>query len=111
LDILIKEIIQSDLAVTSIKGEMVFKIIKDNIEKDEVSVLNFEGIKTLTTAFLNVAIGQLYDVNTPEELRRLVKINPNVNESHLKKITLVLSNSKEKRENTKKSLQEVLNGD
>ncbi|KST85924.1 STAS-like domain-containing protein [Lactococcus lactis] len=111
-DIIIKDIIQSETAVTSIKAEKVFEVLKENINKGEVSVLDFTGTKSVTTAFLNVAIGQLYDVDSVENLSKLVRLKrTTVSDEHFRKITRVLNNSRSKREAAQKNIEEVLDGE
>jgi hypothetical protein len=112
LNVLVKEIIQSETAVTSVKAELVFEVLKTNIKNGEISVLDFTGVKSLTTAFLNIAIGQLYDLESPDKLTQMVKIRKDsVSDEHMKKIIRVLSNSKEKREVARKNIEEVLDGE
>lgn len=105
----IHDIVGSNIAVTAKSGQQVFDEIKDYVKEDEPVVLDFSGVDTLTTAFLNTSIGQLYDLKSGEELRELVKLQKNtISESHRKKIVLVLSNSKEKRDNMAHFQDEVL---
>lgn len=108
-DIKIHEIIGSNIAVTAKSGQEVFKVIKQYISDNTAVILDFTGIDTLTTAFLNTAIGQLYDLKSGNELRELVKLQKDtISESHRKKIVLVLSNSKEKRDKIAHFQNEVL---
>lgn len=72
----IKDVIGDSLAVTSVKGDKVFDILKANIENNEETTLDFEGITDLISAFSNHAIGQLYDVADAETLKELIKVNP-----------------------------------
>ncbi len=105
----IKDIIQSNSAILDETGELVFKKIKENIENDEPVILDFTGIDTMTTAFLNLAIGQLYGLKPADDLTKLVKISrSSISDSHFQKIILVLSNSKEKRKNLSDIQDEVL---
>ena len=111
-DIIIKDIIESETAVTSIKAKKVFEVLKTNIKNNEVSVLDFTGTKSVTTAFLNVAIGQLYDVDSVENLSKLVRLKRStVSDEHFRKITRVLNNSRSKREAAQKNIEEVLDGE
>ena len=68
----IAEIINNKSAILSDTGEIVFQKIKEYVEKDEPVTLDFTGIETLTTAFLNLAIGQLYDLKPTDQLTKLV---------------------------------------
>ena len=105
----IAEIINNKSAILDETGQIVFQKIKEYVEKDEPVILDFTGIEILTTAFLNIAIGQLYDLNQTNELTKLVKIKrSSVSESHFQKIGLVLSNSKEKRQELSDLQDEVM---
>lgn len=105
----ISDIINSKSAILSETGELVFQEIKKYIDQDESVTLDFTGISTLTTAFLNLAIGQLYDLKPIDVLTSLVKIKrASVSDSHFQKIALVLSNSKEKRQELADLQDEVM---
>jgi hypothetical protein len=54
------DIIGTDNAITHKFGLMVFKVIKDCIDKGYKVILSFEDLKGLTTAFLNCSIGNIY---------------------------------------------------
>jgi hypothetical protein len=58
--IVIKELINNDIAVSTDDGNIVFEKLNAHLLNDEKVVLDFEGIIIMTTAFLNVAIGKLY---------------------------------------------------
>lgn len=95
--LVIAEIINSDLAVTSETAKLVNEKILENINHNELITLDFTGIKTLTTAFLNIAIGELYNISDPETLNRLVKFDVStLTKLQFSKIKLVMENSKEK---------------
>ncbi|AER19881.1 STAS-like domain-containing protein [Streptococcus suis] len=95
----VKDIIGDTLAVTADKGERVFKILKTNIENNEQTTLDFEGITDLISAFSNTALGQLYDVADADTLNRLIKVNPDtLHPSDRRTIDRSIKNSKNKRE-------------
>ncbi|MEI4352233.1 STAS-like domain-containing protein [Streptococcus suis] len=105
----IYDIIQSHSAILSETGEIVFQKIKEYIDQDEAVTLDFTGIEILTTAFLNLAVGQLYDLKPIDTLTNLVKIKrSSISDSHFQKIALVLSNSKEKRQELSDLQDEVM---
>lgn len=107
--LVIRDIINSNSANLDEKGELVFQAIKKRIEEDQPVTLDFTGIDTLITAFLNLAIGQLYDLKPVNELTKLVKIKRStVSDSHFQKIALVLTNSKEKRQGLADLQDEVM---
>lgn len=67
--------IDGKIAVTSDDAQIIFKILKNNIEKSVVSVLDFSEIQTLTTSFLNEAIGSLYMIADGNTIASLVKVD------------------------------------
>lgn len=70
----IREIISRETAVSSDDGEIVYENIIKCIEGDQVAELDFSNISILTTAFLNSAIGQLYNTYSSEQLNNCLKL-------------------------------------
>lgn len=62
--LIIKDIINSDLAVSTEKGIQVFELINSNLQANQQVILDFKGVSVLITAFLNAAIGKLYANNS-----------------------------------------------
>ncbi|MCP9200551.1 STAS-like domain-containing protein [Gramella sp. GC03-9] len=60
VEVLIKDLIKTNFAVSTDDGNQVFDIVNKNLSKKESIILDFKGISLMTTAFLNAAIGQLY---------------------------------------------------
>lgn len=58
--LIIKDIIKSELAVSTEKGNEVFELVDSFLQKNEKVELDFAGITIMITAFLNAAIGRLY---------------------------------------------------
>ncbi|MEN8120209.1 MAG: STAS-like domain-containing protein [Bacteroidota bacterium] len=83
------QVIGSDVAVSSDKGDEIFKQI-DKALQNKLSVnIDFKDIKILTTAFLNAAIGQLYSKYTSKKLKKSLGLL-NISDSDkllLKKVT------------------------
>jgi hypothetical protein len=52
--------IGSEVAVSSDDGEKLYELANAALEKGDAVVLDFEGVETLITAFLNAGVGQLY---------------------------------------------------
>lgn len=99
--VMVYEIIETNIAVTSEDAQKLFAVIKHNIDNDIISILDFKDITTLTTAFLNESIGTLYNVAKPEKLSQLVKINPStILPVQINKIIDVIQNAKKHQENT-----------
>lgn len=93
----VKDIIKSDLASGSDKGEIIFKLISENFKKKENIIIDFSGIETLTTAFLNKSIGELYRLGTPEELNKYIQIDSGtLSSSQIKRVSMVQKNSRNK---------------
>lgn len=108
--LIIKDIINSNSANIDSKGTLVFEEIKKYLMRDEKVQLDFTGIDTLITAFLNYAIGPLHDLKFPENITNYVKIKrSSLSDSHFSKITLVLENSMEKREKLAQIQEEIMN--
>lgn len=95
--IIVKDIIKTDLAVTSNKASYLKTIFEEKISKREEFIIDFSNIKNMTTAFLNIAIGELYKVGTPEELNKYIKIDTStLTTVQYQKVKLVMENSKRK---------------
>lgn len=82
----VKDIIGTDLAVSTENGQKVYEIIERNLDNNNKIVLNFEGITILITAFLNAAIGSLFKNQkyTPDFLNENVLLtNIDSNDAYL----------------------------
>jgi len=82
----IKELIGTDLAVSTENGQKVYLEIEHSLNSHEKIALDFEGISLIITAFLNAAIGSLFRENkyTPEFLNENVFLtNVDSNDAHL----------------------------
>lgn len=67
-------IINRETAVSSDDGGFVYDHIVDCINNKCIAELDFSEITILTTAFLNSAIGQLYNTYSSEELNNIIKL-------------------------------------
>ena len=74
--IIVKDVIESDLAVSTEKGNKVFELINAGLKNKNEVILDFNGITVLITAFLNAAIGKLYGNQeyTGEHLNKYLKL-------------------------------------
>ena len=70
----IKDLIGRDTAVSSDDGDILFKNINEQIKSGIVVELDFSEISILTTAFLNSAIGQLYNIYSSSQLNSSIKL-------------------------------------
>ena len=55
--LIVKNIIDSDLAVSSDDGKKVYQAIVEALRRENIVELDFQGITVVITAFLNMAIG------------------------------------------------------
>lgn len=68
------EIVGSQLCVASSDGQRVYERIATALKERRSVILSFHNITTLTSAFLNAAIGQLYGTFSEEQIRSLLKV-------------------------------------
>lgn len=68
------EVVGSPLCVASSDGQKVYERINTALEANRDVVLSFHNVTTLTSAFLNAAIGQLYGPFSEEQIRNLLEV-------------------------------------
>ena len=68
------EIVGTPLCVASTDGQKVYEEIKRAFNDGKRVELSFRNVDSLTSAFLNAAIGQLYKEHTPEQIRENLKV-------------------------------------
>lgn len=77
-DIVIAEIIQSDVAIDTADGDLVHdrieEILSDRSAGNPKIRISFRGLKLITPSFLNSAIGALYEANSAQFLRESLSI-------------------------------------
>jgi hypothetical protein len=100
INILIKELINIETAVSSDDGDVVFNDIVTAFNKDFNVILDFAGITLMTTAFLNSAIGQLYSIYTSDELNSKLKLKNIADEDRIL-FKKVIERAKQYQENKK----------
>jgi len=69
------EIVGSPLCVASDDGEKVYERIEKAIKQGLSVSLSFMNITSLTSAFLNAAIGQLYGVFSEDDIRAKLAVS------------------------------------
>ena len=92
----VANIIGDVYAIEATEGQKVFSMIKKALEENKKVVLSFLNIKILTTAFLNTAIGELYNDKigfSEESIRENLKIE-NLNESGIVMLKRVVETAK-----------------
>jgi hypothetical protein len=68
------EIVGSPLCVAASDGQKVYERLESAFLAGQEVMLSFHNITTLTSAFLNAAIGQLYGEFSEEQIRALLKV-------------------------------------
>lgn len=105
-----KEIIGSNIAVSASKGEILYEKIAESLKTGSKVEVDFSGITDLTTAFLNVAVGHLYNLFTSSELNESLKISniDNLDRYLLKQVIERVKMNKKESDEFRKLLSEVL---
>lgn len=68
------EVVGGPLCVASSDGQKVYGRLAAVLKADQCVSLSFHKVTTLTAAFLNAAIGQLYGTFSEEKIRSLLKV-------------------------------------
>jgi len=74
LAIRVYEVIGNTLCVASDDGQKVHDRIAAALREGRNVVVSFRNVNSLTSAFLNAAIGQLYDSFSEDEIRAKVRV-------------------------------------
>lgn len=85
----VNSMISLNQGVTPDEGKPINEKIRTFFGQGETVTLNFSGVELMTTAFLNVVIGDLYNDYSSEELKEKLKIvNVSVDDARrIKKVT------------------------
>ena len=88
---------ESKTADDNEKGEAVYSAIMQEVKKDpEINIaLNFDGIELVNTAFLNNAIGKLFDRNNFDLNKNKVRII-NIKESMVELVKETIAVARER---------------
>ena len=68
------EVVGSPLCVASSDGQKIYERLAAALKEDRSVTLSFHNVSTLTSAFLNAAVGQLYGEFSEEQIRSLLKV-------------------------------------
>jgi hypothetical protein len=74
LELSVFEIVGSPLCVAASDGQKVYDRLKTVLEEERPVTLSFYNISTMTSAFLNAAIGQLYGEFSEHHIRALLTV-------------------------------------
>lgn len=98
--------------VTPDEGKPINEEIRKYIELNESVEIDFSGVELMTTAFLNIVIGDLYKDYSSETLRSMLKIT-NVEDGDARRIKKVTDTAKlfyHNEEAFNKNVDDILNG-
>ena len=87
------EIVGGSLCVASSDGQKIYDRLAAALKADRHVIISFHKVTTLTAAFLNAAIGQLYGTFSEEQIRSLLKVG-NVESDDLALLKRVVDNAK-----------------
>ncbi len=93
IKISIFEIVGSSLCVASDDGQKVYDRLDAALKADRIVALSFHNVTTLTSAFLNAAIGQLYGTFSEEQVRNQLKVE-DMEQDDLALLKRVVDNAK-----------------
>lgn len=108
IDIRIHEKVGSSAAVSSEIGRDIYDIIDNALEKDYLINLDFNDISLLTSAFLNAAIGRLYNKYSSESLQSKLRLT-NISQVDLQLLKRVTDTAKQYFKQ-KKKMDDIING-
>jgi len=74
LDLTIYGIVGSPLCVASEDGQKVYKRIAGALSEGRSVAVSFQNVTSLTSAFLNAAIGQLYGSFSEDDIRAKLRV-------------------------------------
>ena len=96
MNLVIKDIIGSKVASENEQGDLIFDEISTSLDESEAEILlDFSGLKLITTAFLNNAIGKLYKNYGKEKLNNRLKIKNITDKGDVELLKLVILNAME----------------
>lgn len=90
----ITQIVGSGICVSIEDGNRVHDVIVDRLNSGERVVLSFLGVSRMTTAFLNAAVGQLYNEYDEATVRSRLAPPIDASQDHLRLLKRVVDNAK-----------------
>ncbi|QAA31335.1 STAS-like domain-containing protein [Clostridium manihotivorum] len=73
-EIIVRDILKSNVAISKDDGDIVFNQIKTEIENKNSILIDFKNIDLINTAFLNNAIGKIYFIPIEKRMDTTVRI-------------------------------------
>lgn len=100
-------------AATPEEGMPIYEKIISFLEKGEAIRLDFQQVELVTTAFLNVMIGRLYEKYTSEQLNKSISflnLRPEIT-SRIKAVSETAKNYYKNQEQYNRDIESTLYGD
>lgn len=105
----VHDLINKDLAVAPEDGKLLFMQLNSAVENKVHVVIDFSGLNTITTAFFNASLGNLYVRWTADILNQYIQINgKTLTPLQRKKARMVMDNAKTKL--TEQELHDEMDG-
>ena len=82
------------MCVASGDGQKVYERLESGLKSGHRVVLSFRNVTTLTSAFLNAAIGQLYGTFNSEQIRSLLEVK-DIEQDDLELLKRVIETAKQ----------------
>lgn len=90
----ITEVVGSSICVSIDDGNRLHDAILDAFKGRQAVTLSFSGVNRLTTAFLNAAVGQLYNEFSEEQVRGQLAPPADASQEQLALLKRVVDNAK-----------------
>lgn len=91
--VVLVQVVDSPFCVAIDDGQRVHSEIAGVLDDGQIAVVSFLGVKRLTTAFLNAAIGQLYNEYEEASVRERMRV-VDANQQDLALLKKVVDNAK-----------------
>lgn len=88
------EVAGTELCVSVLDGNRVHDAIAAALEGNQQVILDFSRVRRLTTAFLNAAVGQLYNEYDEDQVRNLLLPPQGASQDQLRLLKRVVDNAK-----------------
>lgn len=107
----VASVIESDAALTPTAGDKVFAQLHASLSANQLTHIDFDRIRFITSAFLNAAIGQLYAHYSSDFLKLHLKTK-NISQNDIVLLARVVERAKEyfsDKESLHSAIKNVLN--
>lgn len=95
--LIVRNVIGTTSASTPGKAKPFLYKLRDAVDFKNPTVVDFSGLSTITTAFLNHSIGKLYSLYNIDDLNKYIKIDASsLTPFQREKVQMVMKNTKQK---------------